>query len=295
MNRLPGPMEMKKYAPAFIVLTAMLFFLLGLIHYAGAGPVRDEMRQLRQDTLVLRDQVNQLEQEKEHLEALPQQRDLAKDRYFEAAAKLEQQVVDGTSPYRVAYLTFDDGPFQLTYEYLRVLKEEDVLATFFVLGKPDYLDVYEAILAEGHTMGNHSYSHRIRNGLYDSPQSFIADVNKLDAFLRENFQFKPEVFRFPGGIRSAGGIKEECVHALHEGGYGYVDWNALTRDAEIRGLTLEDAYNYVMPQATSKDFAVLLMHDFNSASLGALPTIIQHLREQNYVMLPLFRESLVMK
>jgi peptidoglycan/xylan/chitin deacetylase (PgdA/CDA1 family) len=286
---------MKKYLPAFLVLTALLFFLLGLVHYAGAGPLRDQVNQLQKETLILQNHIAELEEEIARLELLPQERELAQARYFQAAKNLEQEVAEGISPYRIAYLTFDDGPFQLTYQYLKVLEDHDALATFFVLGKPDYLDVYQAILERGHTLGNHTYSHKIRNGLYNNPQSFLSDVKKLDAFLWENFQYQSRVFRFPGGSRSAGEIKEECIEALHEAGYGWVDWNALTRDAEIRGLTLEAAYDYVMPLATSKDFAVLLMHDFNSASLGALPTIIQHLRDQNYVLLPLFRESLVMK
>jgi peptidoglycan/xylan/chitin deacetylase (PgdA/CDA1 family) len=123
----------------------------------------------------------------------------------------------------------------------------------------------------------------------------MTDVDKLDLFLQENIGLRSRVFRFPGGSLAAGEIREECISALHESGYKYVDWNALTRDAEVKGLTLEGAYENLMPLATSKSMAVILMHDFNSASLGALPTIIEDLQAQNYVLLPLFDNSLVLK
>ena len=59
------------------------------------------------------------------------------------------------------YLTFDDGPSDLTPEFLQVLEEKDVKATFFVVGKTDETskERYRQIVAAGHTLGMHSYSH----------------------------------------------------------------------------------------------------------------------------------------
>lgn len=288
---LPPPREIAKYLPVFVMVAALLFFFMAMLEYVGHHPLIDKVSSLKIENDNLKAEILALEIDLDQLSRLPQNAQEEKQKYFQYAKLLEDEVLAGQSPYRIAYLTFDDGPYALTYEYLRILREHNVLASFFVLGKPDYLEVYKATLAEGHTLGNHSYSHLIRKGLYKSPASFIKDVLKQDAFLRENFDYQASVFRFPGGSGSAGKMKAQCVDLLHEHGYGYVDWNALTRDAEVRGLSMEQAYNNVMTRALTKNFAVLLMHDFNSASLAALPTIIEQLQENNYVLLPLFRES----
>ena len=283
--------QLLKYIPLLIVVMAITVFFMGLVSYAGIAPLADEAYHLRTDINQLSEEKTSLQEDVSELQKIASDPVKEKERYFENAVALENEIAEGISPYKAAYLTFDDGPFNLTYEYLRVLKEHNTLGTFFVLGKTDYLPVYEAIINDGHTLGNHTYSHLIRKGLYYSPESFIKDVLKQDAFIKENFDYQMTVFRFPGGSSSSGKMKDKCINLLHENGYNYVDWNSLTRDAEIRGLTLEEAYNYVMPRALTKDFSVLLMHDFNSASLGALPTIIETLQENNYVMLPLFKDS----
>lgn len=284
--------QFSKFIPLLIVVLAITIFFMALVSYAGISPLSDEAFHLRNDISGLSIEKEALENDLLELRSIASDPQKEKERYFENAMTIESQIKKGISPYKAAYLTFDDGPFNLTYEYLRVLKEHNTLATFFVLGKTDYLPVYEAIIKDGHTLGNHTYSHLIRKGLYYSPESFIKDVLKQDAFIKENFNYEMTVFRFPGGSSSSGKMKDKCINLLHENNYNYVDWNSLTRDAEIRGLTLEQAYNYVMPRALTKDFSVLLMHDFNSASLGALPTIIETLEENNYVILPLFKESL---
>ena len=60
------------------------------------------------------------------------------------------------------YLTFDDGPSENTSKILDILKEKDVKATFFVTGNEDESakELYQRIVAEGHTLGMHSYSHK---------------------------------------------------------------------------------------------------------------------------------------
>ena len=295
MNRLPGPKDLIKYIPAFIIIGALFIFLLALVNYAGNDGLKREISNLKLDKTINLATQDEVSVELVHLNGLNDSLTKATQGYYQAARALEEEVIQGKSPYRIAYLTFDDGPFLKTQDYLEVLNRYDVLGTFFVLGKTDYIETYRDIVGQGHTLGNHTYSHKIWEGLYDNPASFMTDVDKLDLFLQENIGLRSRVFRFPGGSLAAGEIREECISALHESGYKYVDWNALTRDAEVKGLTLEGAYENLMPLATSKSMAVILMHDFNSASLGALPTIIEDLQAQNYVLLPLFDNSLVLK
>ena len=63
---------------------------------------------------------------------------------------------------KTVYLTFDDGPSRNTDKILDILKEYDVKATFFVVGKTDEHSVraYQRIVEEGHTLAMHSYSHK---------------------------------------------------------------------------------------------------------------------------------------
>ena len=74
---------------------------------------------------------------------------------------------------KILYLTFDDGPHpEATPFVLNELKKFDALATFFCIGKnvADHPDIYNRILKEGHSVGNHTYSHyngwRVKNDVY---------------------------------------------------------------------------------------------------------------------------------
>ena len=83
---------------------------------------------------------------------------------------------------KVAYLTFDDGPSpNVTPKVLDILKEENVKASFFVIGK--YVDSYPEITRrtyeEGHFIANHSYDHDNKI-LYKSESSFIDEIKKTD-------------------------------------------------------------------------------------------------------------------
>ena len=78
------------------------------------------------------------------------------------------------------YLTFDDGPSTGTEEILAILRQYNVKATFFVVGKEDEysMEMYEKIVEEGHTLGMHSYSHQYST-IYQSVEDFAKDIERL--------------------------------------------------------------------------------------------------------------------
>ena len=81
---------------------------------------------------------------------------------------------------KIAYLTFDDGPNEsITPKVLDILKEQDVKATFFVIGKnvKEHPEVVKREYEEGHYIANHGYSHNNKN-LYKSDKDFIEEVNR---------------------------------------------------------------------------------------------------------------------
>lgn len=101
---------------------------------------------------------------------------------------------------RQVYLTFDDGPSSNTDQILDILKEYDVKATFFVVGKTDERSVkaYQRIVDEGHTLAMHSYSHKY-DEIYESKEAFAKDLNSLQEYLYETTGVWPRIYRFPGG------------------------------------------------------------------------------------------------
>ena len=113
-----------------------------------------------------------------------------KQAFFANALAYETLVLQGQGSKKIAYLTVDDGPYSYTPAFLDVFDQYDVLASFFLLGKPNevYDSSYKRIADSGHTICNHTYSHAIRNGLYNSADSFINDVLKQEKFLQEKLE-----------------------------------------------------------------------------------------------------------
>ena len=106
---------------------------------------------------------------------------------------------------KIAYLTFDDGPSTaVTPLILDVLKEEDVKATFFVLGTnvKKNPEILKRVYGEGHYIANHGYSHDYKK-IYKTAQNVIEEYNKTEKLIRQaigNNEYSSNLFRFPGGF-----------------------------------------------------------------------------------------------
>ena len=217
----------------------------------------------------------------------------AKAEYYEACRQLEDEILAGTNSNKIAYLTFDDGPYERTTgRYLDVLKDRNVLATFFQLGRPsEKLDaLYHRAYDEGHTIANHTYSHQIRNGIYRGVSYFINDVIKNREFIQDKLGYTTNILRFPGGSSTARSLKPAIIEELRELGYGWVDWNAATGDG-IEIMSPQEYRDNVLKKTGGRSVLVVLMHDYSENTLTALPEIIDGLRAQGYTFLPLFYES----
>lgn len=208
--------------------------------------------------------------------------------------RLENEALAGIR--KIAYITIDDGPYESrNADFLNILKEKDVRATFFVVGKPDLKDLYCNILKEGHMLANHSYTHALKGEKYTDRAAFIEDINKLDSLVFGFTGIHTEVVRFPGGSAQAKDLKDELISDLRQSGYSYVDWNCATMDGFSAPITAEQAYSNAVSQAKKRIFAVMLMHEYSQSSLEALPKIIDELRREGYIFLPLFKESSAVK
>lgn len=190
---------------------------------------------------------------------------------------------------KVCYLTFDDGPTEeVTPAVLDVLKEYNVKATFFMLGK--MLNVNRELGKrahdEGHLLANHSYFH-VYEDLYASSESFIAEIEKTYQLIKDVTGEEPfKLVRFPGGGHNAGSYgaqKQEYKNVLKEKGYYFADWNCLNGDAEAALRSPEQLLQRVKETAIGRNI-VILMHDAatKTTTPEALGSIIEYLKGQGY-------------
>lgn len=217
------------------------------------------------------------------------------DEYYSNIALLEKKIQNGESDVKIAYFTFDDGPYDLTDQVLDLLKANGIRATFFVLGKDGVNDKYLRIVNEGHTLANHTFYHNLGSGLYDSADSFVSQVKKLEDYLYDITGYKTSIVRFPGGSPTAGSYKDEIVNRLHEMGYNYVDWTSETGDGSSKKLAEKDTWAWYRDTTAGQNITVLLMHDYNYSTFNNLQRIIDDMRSRGYIFLPLHNKSVMVK
>lgn len=195
------------------------------------------------------------------------------------------------------YLTFDDGPSSNTEAILDVLKEYDVKATFFVVGKTDEQSVqaYQRIVAEGHTLAMHSYSHRYSE-IYASKESFIQDLSMLQEYLYQVTGVWPRYYRFPGGSSNAVSKvnMQDLIHYLDQVGITYFDWNVESGDAAGGWLAPEVIKTNCLGKIEILDECMILLHDAaeKDTTVEALPQVIEEiLGRGDAVFLPITEET----
>ncbi len=190
---------------------------------------------------------------------------------------------NGAEEKRQVYLTFDDGPSKNTDRILDILKEYDVKATFFVVGKTDASSVraYKRIVEEGHTLGMHSYSHNYQE-LYGSLQSFSKDLAKLQEYLYDLTGVWSRYYRFPGGSSNTVSATDMqiLIRYLNENGICYYDWNVASGDAVSSKLSAEVITQNCMTQIEGKKECMILFHDASDkgSTVDALPMLIEQLQ-----------------
>ena len=195
------------------------------------------------------------------------------------------------------YLTFDDGPSANTGRILDILKEYDVKATFFVLGKTDanYIKSYQRIVEEGHTLAMHSYSHKYGE-IYRSEDSFVQDLEKLQEHLYQVTGVWSRFYRFPGGSSNAVSKvdMQQLISYLNKNDITYFDWNIASGDAVSVQLPVETIVNNCVSGVDNVSECMILMHDASekNSTVDALPRIIEQIKGRgDTVFLPITDET----
>jgi peptidoglycan-N-acetylglucosamine deacetylase len=172
---------------------------------------------------------------------------------------------------RVVYLTFDDGPVpEITPWVLKVLQEEDIRATFFCVGENvmKYPEVYQQILKDGHSVGNHTYNHW--QGIRKKNQDFFSNIEKASGFIDS------DLFRPPHGW-----MKSSQYHYLRRK-FRIVMWDVISCDYDIQispDRVFRNVTDFVRPGS------ILTFHDSLKAKhnlMKALPQAIFWMKDQGY-------------
>lgn len=185
----------------------------------------------------------------------------------------------GNTNEKVLYLTFDAGYENgCTAKILDTLKEKQVPAAFFLVG--NYIrqspDLVRRMVAEGHTVGNHTMHHYDMSRLSDKA-AFSKELTDLEALYKETVgQELPKFYRPPQGIYS-----EENLKMAQELGYktlfwslAYVDWN---NDAQP---TREAALSKLLPR--THNGAVVLLHSTSKTNAEILGELIDKWKAMGY-------------
>ena len=197
-----------------------------------------------------------------------------------------------SSPDNTAYLTFDDGPSGNTDIILQTLQEENVKATFFVVGTDDAgnLARMRRIVQEGHTIGMHSYSHSYKK-IYASVEAFLKDMYQVFNLIKDTTGVTPTCFRFPGGsINSYNkAVYKDIKAEMIRRGFVPYDWNVSSGDASTTKYTPEQLTGPVLNGIGSKSRIIVLMHDSSSKenTAQAVRQIIIGIREKGFIFAPL--------
>ena len=263
--------------------------------------IKKELSNVSKEYDLLMEQQNKLTSKIDELKNIDKKTIELKEEVFKLASQVEHKIQNKETNKKIAYITFDDGPYYLTDSVLRVLKENKVKATFFTIGlnkeicfdnkNASCAETYKKIVDNGHTIANHTYSHAIFSGLYSSTNSFIEQIKKQEELIYSKTGIKTNITRFPGGSATARSLKNSIIQELKENGYGWVDWTA--QDGDGGNLTSVSAAWNNLKSSINDDIEVILFHDYNTITYSILPEVIKYLEDRDYILLPLFYDSVM--
>lgn len=172
-------------------------------------------------------------------------------------------------------LTFDDGPHpQNTPRLLDMLRARNIKATFYVIGRSVdlYPQVVRRTVAEGHEIGNHTYTHRLLSKLGDA--EVRQEMTRCRDSIARAAGVQPRTMRPPyGGLLQR---QRELIHS--EFGYPTILWSVDPLDWKRPGpsVVASRILNATTPGG------IVLAHDLHSQTVDAMPATIDGLLRQGY-------------
>jgi len=176
---------------------------------------------------------------------------------------------------RTVAMTFDDGPHpKLTPRLLDMLKERNIKATFFVIGKcvAEYPDIAKRIVDEGHEIANHSWSHPQLTKL--SSSAFDAEISQTTDAIVKATGVRPVTMRPPYGA-----INPALTKRLNEEyGLSVILWSVDPLDWKIRKS--DHVSGHIIKNAAPG--SIILAHDIHASTVDAMPATLDALQSKGY-------------
>jgi len=174
---------------------------------------------------------------------------------------------------KIIYITFDDGPCPDSTEFiLTCLREYRARATFFCLGKNvrDYPGLYRKIIDDGHSVGNHTFSHK--NCWKTTNKAYIDDIVDAGKYIDSRL-FRPPYGKLTRFISKA--LREEL-------GFSVIMWDVLSADFDT-SISAEKCYDNVVKNV--RPGSIIVFHDSKKAwplVKETFPKILKHFSEMGY-------------
>ena len=170
------------------------------------------------------------------------------------------------------WLTFDDGPTaEVTPWILTILKQENIKATFFLVGKQmkESPELVGDIIKGGHIIANHSYSH-INGWLYNK-KKYLSDVEKCQELMPKNQLFRPPY----------GKITKAQIKLLKEK-YKIILWDVLSWDFQQNTSPQRVQENILK---NTKEGSIIVLHNHQKSYKNLTPILeetIQELKQRGF-------------
>lgn len=177
-------------------------------------------------------------------------------------------------------ISFDDGPAKnYTTEILQLLKQDNIKAAFFCIGKriAGNENIIRQIKEEGHIIGNHSYSHHFWFDMFSSGK-MLDDLKRMDQEMEKVTGMRPKLFRPPYGVTNP-----NLKKAIIKGEYTPVGWSVRSMDTVIK----DEKRLLSNIKGSLKPGAIFLFHDTSETTLKVLPEFIKEVKNRGYQIIPL--------
>jgi len=171
-------------------------------------------------------------------------------------------------------LTFDDGPHpEFTPKALELLKKYNAKATFFCIGKQveKHPEILMKILAEGHLIGNHTYSHSKSFGFFNTDK-VISELKKANQIVKELSGKEMLLYRPAFAVTNP--MIERAVKQLKVTSIG---WKVRSLDTTARSEKM--ILNRILRKLSKGD--IILLHDTSQKTINVLEQLLLFLQEKN--------------
>ncbi|WP_335965171.1 polysaccharide deacetylase family protein [Galbibacter sp. PAP.153] len=180
---------------------------------------------------------------------------------------------NGLTKRDIVSITFDDGPNpDFTPQIISILKKYKAKATFFCVGEQvkKHPEILKKIISEGHTIGNHTYSHAKNFGFF-STNKVVDELNRTNTIVKEITGLNMKMYRPVYGVTNPH-IKKALKTTKHHP----VGWSI--RSLDTTGISSNAVYSRITTRINKGD--IILLHDTNLKTIEVLERLLLFLTQK---------------